>query len=120
MNGSEPICSSTARGPTEAIRHLNDRFRASFEGGKVLVTNGVQSLGTPATVVILQAVARFTDFSLDNDPHGEHDFGAFEWRNETIFWKIDYYDRSLDFASPDPADPSVTARVLTIMLASEY
>jgi hypothetical protein len=120
MTGSESICSPTARARADAIRDLNDQFRTSFEGDKVLVTHGVQSLGGAATAVILQAVARFSDFTAANDPHGEHDFGAFGWRDETIFWKIDYYDTALEFASPDPADPAVTARVLTVMLASEY
>ena len=39
---------------------------------------------------------------------------------ETLFWKIDAYDRALEWGSPDPADPRVSRRVLTIMLASEY
>ena len=34
-------------------------------------------------------------------------------------WKIDYYDQSLEFHSLDPADPSVTIRVLTIMRVDE-
>ena len=38
----------------------------------------------------------------------------------TIFFKIDYYDRTLTHHSPDPADPAVTERVITIMLADEY
>ena len=99
---------------------INDRFRASFEGGKVLVTQGIQSLGPAATLVILQAVARFKEFTRANDPHDEHDFGGFEYGDLTVFWKIDYYDEHLEFASPDPADPDVTHRVLTVMLASEY
>jgi hypothetical protein len=37
-----------------------------------------------------------------------------------IFFKIDYYDRTLTAHSPDPADPAVTRRVITVMLASEY
>jgi hypothetical protein len=120
MIGSERICSSSAHQRTGVIRDLNDRFRASFEGGKVLVTQGIQSLGPAATLVILQAVARFTDFTHANDPHNEHDFGGFEYGSLTVFWKIDYYDEQLELASPNPADPHVTSRVLTIMLASEY
>ncbi len=59
-------------------------------------------------------------FTPDNDPFGEHDFGAFEQNGERIVWKIDYYDLAMEFGSPDPADPYQTTRVLTIMLAGEY
>ena len=56
-------------------------------------------------------------FTPDNDPHGEHDFGSFEYAGKTIFWKVDCYDRDLNYGSPDPADENVTERVLTVMLA---
>jgi hypothetical protein len=36
------------------------------------------------------------------------------------FGRIDCYDRATEMGSPDPADPAVTARVLTIVLADEY
>ncbi len=62
----------------------------------------------------------FEDFTADNDPYGEHDFGAFQLGGEKLFWKIDYYDLALEMGSPDPADPAVTRRILTIMLAEEY
>ncbi|CAN0590562.1 unnamed protein product [Laminaria digitata] len=62
----------------------------------------------------------FDVFTEDNDPHGEHDFGAFEVADQKIFWKIDYFDLALSGYSPDPANRDVTHRVLTIMLASEY
>jgi hypothetical protein len=39
----------------------------------------------------------------------------------TFMFKVDYYDRkSMDCGSEDPADPSMTTRVLTIMYASDY
>ena len=50
----------------------------------------------------------------------EHDFGAFELEGQNLFWKIDYYDTGLKYGSPNPEDPRVTRRVLTIMLAEEY
>jgi hypothetical protein len=68
----------------------------------------------------LRAVAAFEAFDADNDPHGEHDFGALTVVGERLFFKIDCYDRSLTAGSPDPADAAVTVRVLTVMLAAEY
>jgi hypothetical protein len=65
-------------------------------------------------------VESFDSFTEDNDPHGEHDFGAFEHEGQRIFWKIDYYARDREHGSENPADPKQTVRVLTIMLASEY
>ena len=35
-------------------------------------------------------------------------------------FKIDYYDQNLSMHSPDPADPAITQRVITIMLAEDY
>jgi hypothetical protein len=52
--------------------------------------------------------------------YGEHDFGALEIEGERLFSKIDYYDQSLSAHSPDPADETLTKRVLTIMLAEKY
>jgi hypothetical protein len=47
-------------------------------------------------------------------------FGAFEAEGAKLFFKIDYYDKTLKLGSPNPADPSVTERVITIMLTDEY
>lgn len=105
---------------TQTIAGLNDAFRRTLVGGQVLVTNGVLALGAADVDTTFNTVRRFSDFGADNDPYGEHDFGVVTCEGQEIFWKIDYYDAQLECGSPDPADPSVTTRVLTIMLASEY
>ncbi len=105
---------------TDRIRELNDAFRTTLEGGRCLFTSGVSDMGVPFAAAALAAVRAFGEFTPDNDPYGEHDFGAFRIGEERLFWKIDYYDNSLDFGSNDPADPAQTKRVLTIMLAEEY
>lgn len=101
-------------------RALNDALRSTFVGGRVLTTSGVSSLGTETVAVILDHVRAFTDFTEDNDPNGEHDFGAFETDGNRFFFKLDYYNLTMDAGSEDPADPKKTTRVLTIMLVSEY
>ena len=106
--------------PTEWIRALNDRFRKTFTDGRVVITEGIVALGPLAAIDILQDVRGFSEFSDDNDPHGEHDFGAVEHNGNTVFWKIDYYDVGYEAGSTDPANPAVTGRLLTVMLAEEY
>ena len=105
---------------TQQIRQLNDELRQHLLGGGAVMTPGVAALGPEAVARIVQTIAVFDDFCRANDPHEEHDFGSFEAEGETIFFKIDYYDKQLQMHSPDPADPSVTERVITIMLAAEY
>mgnify|MGYP005991608811 FL=1 len=83
-----------------------------------MITPGVQALGNLPR--LLDQVRGFDSFTPDNDPYGEHDFGSFIHDDATVFWKIDTYDVDLQMHSPDPSDPAVTARVLTIMLAEEY
>ena len=106
---------------SDRIRRLNDAFRsAGFLSGGWMVTVGVQALGPAFVLEAAECVQGFNRFNKDNDPHGEHDFGSFELSGESLFWKIDYYDLDLRFGSENPADPTKTKRVLTIMLASEY
>jgi hypothetical protein len=105
---------------TARIRARNDALRSTFVGGRVLTTSGVSALGPEAVTAVLDRVRTFTDFTEENDPNGEHDFGAFEIDGNRLFFKIDYYDPTMDAGSEDPSDPTTTTRVLTIMLASEY
>ncbi len=102
------------------IRDLNDQLCRSLSGGVLMMTRGIIALGAKRQMAILSAIAAFNDFDADNDPYGEHDFGALEVEGERILFKIEYLDRAPTGHSPDPADPTVTTRVLTIMLAEEY
>ena len=107
---------------TETIRALNDQLRANLSpsDGTALVTTGVAALGADVVARIFKTIAIYDDFCNENDPYEEHDFGALDVDGHTIFFKIDYYDPTLTYHSSDPADPTVTQRVITIMLAEEY
>jgi hypothetical protein len=85
-----------------------------------VITPGVAALGPEAVERIIKTIAVFDDFCHANDPHEEHDFGAFDADGKRVFFKIDYFDSTLTVHSPDPSDPAVTKRVITIMLAEEY
>lgn len=121
----------------DTIRRLNDAARSRPGSASIAnVTIGFQSLPDADRFAALAAIVGFSKFDDDNDPYGEHDFGAVyrlasgPWTQdrpdddtvigETVFWKVDYYDISLTFGSEAPWDERRTRRVLTIMLASEY
>lgn len=101
-------------------RRLNDRFRRTFLGGRLLITRGVEALADGMRVELFNGIRAYDAFSPENDPYTEHDFGSVKVGGQLIFWKIDYYDADLVGGSPDPSDPAVTTRVMTVMLAEEY
>ena len=105
---------------TERIRALNDELRRNLPGGHAVMTVGIATLGPEGVARIVKTIAVYDDFCHANDPYEEHDFGSFEADGHTIFFKIDYFDKALTAHPPDPSDPSVTERVITIMLAEEY
>lgn len=107
---------------TARIRELNDQFRKTLMGGRVYMTAGVDALDTDVKAMALHKVATFVDFTKDNDPWSEHDFGAFELVGMKLFWKIDHYEKGsrLTAGAEHPEDAATTERVLTIMLADEY
>lgn len=116
------ICSDT-ESRTARIRALNDAFRNNpfLGGGRFIVTIGIATeLRDTERKELIQRLVSYDDFTPDNDPNGEHDFGSLTINDHRIFWKMDYYDKALQMGSPDPSDPAVTCRVLTVMLASEY
>jgi Protein of unknown function (DUF3768) len=103
------------------IRTLNDQARQAMGVlCRVVQTSGICALDPFTQSAIRELVEKFDCFTPDNDPHGEHDFGAFDYAGERIFWKFDYYDSQFKYGSEDPANPAITRRLLTIMLAKEY
>jgi hypothetical protein len=125
---------ATAETRAEKIASLNDAARSllnpevpttPFGPFHLVITQGIGALSPEDQKRVLINVGKFDDFEDSNDPHGERDFGAFDFVPESgdefkVFWKFDYYDRNLEFGSEDPADPKKTTRVLTVMRADEY
>jgi hypothetical protein len=81
---------TTAKTPTDSttrrIAELNDLCRKAMGlAGRVLQMEGIAALPLPVQSAIREKVELFGSFTEDNDPHGEHDFGAFEHEGERIF-----------------------------------
>ena len=128
---------ANAREQTARIARLNDMARQAMGVACTAVaTVGFRSLSASDQSRVRELIETFDAFDEDNDPYGERDFGTIyqlgdgRWtterprlcddERERVFWKLDYYDRELMFGSEDAANPAVTRRVLTIMLADEY
>lgn len=108
---------------TNKIAELNDKLRQNlFNPGKdkVILTQGVSNLPFDEQLRILIKVKLFNNFNAGNDPYSQHDFGMIEHSKLKYFFKIDYYDTSMEYASDDPSNPDITTRVLIIMRADEY
>ena len=104
----------------EVIAGLNDQLRKTGVGGTIMITQSVRRLTGFNAEALASALANYNDFDAQNDPHGERDFGDLTLFRTDLLWKIDYYDLDLQFGSDDPADPGVTHRILTVLLASEW
>ena len=128
---------ASQRERTVRIARLNDRARQAMGlACTAFVTVGFRSLPDADQSRVRELIETYDAFDEGSDPHGERDFGAVyqlgdgRWttdrprvrddERERVFWKLDYYDRAMRFASEDAANPAVTRRVLTIMLADEY
>ena len=90
-----------------------DRLRTSIpfvrSPDTLVVTGGLAAAFPDDLPSILAKVKEFNEFTEDNDPWHEHDFGAFEHKGEKIFWKIDDYNGNEGYDL-----------VVTVMLASDY
>lgn len=103
------------------IAALNDQCRKSMGVvGRLVQTRGINALPEHVKSAIREKVEKFDNFTSDNDPYGEHGFGAIEHEDNRVFWKIDYYAPDMMHGSENPADPKQTVRVLTIMPRLKY
>ena len=113
----------TDKETVEKVKKLNDHFRQTGEGGRLMITSGLTKLDGRLVSAIVDHVRNFESkhgFNKGNDPYGEHDFGSFEVSGVKVFWKIDYYDKDFKYHSEDKSDPKKTKRVLTIMKSEEW
>lgn len=114
----------------QAIAAINDEYRLNLAEsgcGEVFMSKGIQSIlmQMPTYEFLLEhmrlidIVATFEhgDSATDGD---KRDFGLFSWRDEQCCWKFDYLDKHFSGLSRDPANVSVTRRVVTIMLLVEF
>ncbi|MEO1280162.1 MAG: DUF3768 domain-containing protein [Pseudomonadota bacterium] len=121
------------KAPISPTGILNDAFRKQQQSlplngtkhakGRTVITQGLNAMPPDVFVGVIAAVQAFDTFDKDDDPYGDHDFGALTipGLDEKIFWKIDVYaDASCEWGAENPADPDNSFRVLTVMLASEY
>ena len=116
-----PTSLAQRQGPRpRSVTEQNDTLRRTFTGGRVMLTAGIATLPDRQRGSVLAAVRAFAAFGPDNDPYGQHDFGVVEVEGIQCFWKVDAFSLDLKSASSDPVDPTVTTRVLTVMLAEEY
>ncbi|TNC80819.1 MAG: hypothetical protein C9356_11895 [Oleiphilus sp.] len=114
-------------GPRKTAQ-LNDALRKdpfNRDLGQFVVTPGIMDLGPLDCIACIDAMRAFDDFSEKRDPWGEHDGAIFPVRLSTgetkqVMFKIDYFDPSMTYLSENPANSTVTRRVLTLMFASDY
>ena len=104
---------------TKKVRELNDRLRKTFQGGQVFMGRDISFLSPPEQFALFDKIRNFNEFNQGNDPHKEHDFGTVELNGVKYNWKIDYYDKDMQYHSPDKSNPEVTNRVLTISRVGE-
>ena len=108
----------------QLIAQLNDRLRKTMAPcyGKIVMAGSLAQEDPELQVIAARKVRMFDEFTRDNDPHGEHDFGTVQLKGRPVYWKIDYFEKGTgwNFGSEFPEDDSKTDRMLTIMYASDY
>lgn len=121
LNGSP----ASAEARLASIAHLNDRCRHGLDRtARIMVTRsclGTFASGDGAMEIVVQArlYAAIRHHVFADAGAAERDRGNFEFEGTTVYFKIDYYDAAFEYGSEDPADASITQRVLTIMVRED-
>src|SRR6202035_4713207 len=68
----------------ERIRDLNDAARWFLPDGRLVISQGIAALAAEDQAAILARVRTFDEFTSQNDPWGEHDFGSFEHAGQSV------------------------------------
>ena len=104
---------------TADIRALNDAFRTTLTGGKVLMTAGVDALPSDVKAMVIRRVATFSDFTGERPTRRARLRKLLSRRPKVLFQdRLLRFEHGVRIGRPD--DPSKTTRVLTIMLVAEY
>lgn len=105
------------------IALLNDALRERGDGGEIVMTPAFAAIPIDVRDELIRLIRRYDQFDEDkgsNDPYSERDFGMVSLRTYRAYFKIDYFDLEMECRCEDPADPSQTNRVMTLMLQDEY
>ena len=104
----------------QQIRALKDDLRQHLIGGGAVITPGIAPLAEkPSTGLSKQSLGMMASVTATTRTENMT-LGHSKPKGKRSFSRCDYYDKALAAHSPDPANSSVSERVITIMLAQEY
>jgi hypothetical protein len=107
---------------TQKIRALNLAFyKNPHMHGRLLFSRYVADRGGLFGMKCINALAAYDGWNEDNDSHGEADMCTLTVEGEKVWAKMDYYDKDdQNYGSENPADPTKTLRVCTILFPDEW
>ena len=68
---------------TAKIRDLNDLFRKTGRGGRIMLTQGIQALGQQTVMEIMAKVRAFDKFTKDNERVAQRNLTPARSQNRT-------------------------------------
>ena len=68
---------------TAKIRQLNDQFRQTGRGGRIMLTQGIQALGQQAIMEIMAKIRAFNKFTKDNERVAQRNLTPARSQNRT-------------------------------------